>query len=222
MCSGPGDVATKGSVAAGLNELLALLLPLAREPLPPPHLTAHGPPDAPDIAHMPHVYGYEPESAPRATATPLKAKGDESAPGEKPQRRVTFDVAHPLAAAAAAGTSGALVATVVAATARDSATPPPPSVPVVPYALDVNARDARGRTPLHVACCKPHSHAPGMERCCVSVLLAAGAHPNAPDDGGRTPLHVLLLDAVAAARLRAANTINHAKLATARPKQSPK
>ena len=49
----------------------------------------------------------------------------------------------------------------------------------------------------------------------------AGADPTARDDAGRSPLHWVLAEAAAAARLAAANAVNHAKLATARPLQPP-
>ena len=44
---------------------------------------------------------------------------------------------------------------------------------------DPNARDKRGRTPLHEAC---HAEA-------IAALLDAGADPNARDEDGLTPLH---------------------------------
>ena len=97
-----------------------------------------------------------------------------------------FATAHPLAAAAGAGTAGALVATVVAAAARAPAAQPAaqPRAGRGPGLLDVDARDGRGRTALHVACCRPHAHGPGMEACCVELLLAAGGGEGGAAWGG--------------------------------------
>jgi ankyrin repeat protein len=47
--------------------------------------------------------------------------------------------------------------------------------------LDIDARDARGRTALMLAVRRDQKEA-------VSVLLAAGADPNAADAAGTTPL----------------------------------
>lgn len=120
VCSGPGDLASKGGIACGLPELLALLAPFTH----------------------------------------------------------------------------------AAATAADGPDIPGPAADVV------NARDARGRTPLHVACCRPHAHARhGMEGCCVGVLLEAGGRADALDGGGRTPLHWVLGEAAKALRLREADQV---------------
>ena len=48
---------------------------------------------------------------------------------------------------------------------------------------DVNAKDERGRTPLHIAALNDHADA-------VSALIAAGADVNAKDNRGQTPLHL--------------------------------
>ena len=47
---------------------------------------------------------------------------------------------------------------------------------------DVDAADASGFTPLHVAAAQGHADA-------VKALLAAGAYPEAETEGGVTPLH---------------------------------
>jgi uncharacterized protein len=51
--------------------------------------------------------------------------------------------------------------------------------------IDVNVRDAGGRTALMLAVLHGHSRA-------VDALLAAGADPNAPDTHGITPLQAAL------------------------------
>ena len=48
---------------------------------------------------------------------------------------------------------------------------------------DVNAKDERGRTPLHAAALNGRSDA-------VKALIAAGADVNAKDERGKTPLHL--------------------------------
>ena len=48
---------------------------------------------------------------------------------------------------------------------------------------DVNAKDERGRTPLHIAALNDHADA-------VATLIAAGADVNAKDGHGQTPLHL--------------------------------
>lgn len=49
----------------------------------------------------------------------------------------------------------------------------------------------------------------------------AGAESKALGPGGATALHMVLAEAVKAVALRTANDINHAHLATSRPKQAP-
>ena len=48
---------------------------------------------------------------------------------------------------------------------------------------DINSKDERGRTPLHIAALNDRADA-------VSALIAAGADVNAKDERGQTPLHL--------------------------------
>jgi ankyrin repeat protein len=54
--------------------------------------------------------------------------------------------------------------------------------------VDINARDASGRTALMLAVLQGQKQA-------VDTLLAAGADPNAADASGTTPLHAALASA---------------------------
>ncbi|HEY6227052.1 MAG TPA: ankyrin repeat domain-containing protein, partial [Verrucomicrobiae bacterium] len=55
---------------------------------------------------------------------------------------------------------------------------------VLPLGLDVNARNEKGRTALHIA-------AQSSDECAVRMLLKAGASPDIQDREGNTPLHLI-------------------------------
>ncbi|GIL85150.1 hypothetical protein Vretifemale_13554, partial [Volvox reticuliferus] len=196
---GAAAITSHGPSTTTLAELIQLLLLLqSRERLPP----------YPDDAE------YDDASRRRADRVAAIHRSGTTKTGMEP-------VSHGLALAAGAESSGSFVASVVAAAAAAAtATGRHRGVGGVGSAVPmINARDARGRTALHVACSRPHLHGPGMEDCCVTVLLREGADPNIADDAGQRPLHLVLAEAAAATRLHDANLINHTKLGTATPKQ---
>ena len=55
------------------------------------------------------------------------------------------------------------------------------------YAADINGKDARGNTVLHVVC-KMENDDPGL----IDFFLSKGADPEIKNDSGDTPLHVAI------------------------------
>ena len=59
---------------------------------------------------------------------------------------------------------------------------------LIQHGADLDARDAQGRSALHIACTA--SGGPDASEDMVTRLLRAGSNPNLSDDTGSTPLHV--------------------------------
>jgi hypothetical protein len=183
-------VATYGGLAAaaalaGLLMVPHFLLPSNHLPLPPsaPHTAASAPAPALPSATR------EADAAP-ATEMPQLARN--SMPRPRASASQPQSMAAPTAAAPprVSAISRASSPADPAAALREAAQSG--NVPalrrLLADKLDINARDASGRTALMLAVLQGQKEA-------VNTLLAAGADPNAADASGRTPLQAALAGA---------------------------
>jgi hypothetical protein len=190
----PWRMATYGGLAAaaalaGLLVIPHFLVPSA-EPvaarLPPPSSVPDS--GAPTPAPAPPVTRQA--DAPRAEQMPGIAQNSiarASAPASEPRTMASRAAASPprLSSLARAASPVDPAAALREAAQRGDV---PALRRLVAADLDINARDAGGRTALMVAVLHGQKEA-------VTTLLAAGADPNAADAAGTTPLHATLAGA---------------------------